>query len=102
MSQKRIILSDSSLNCYGYRVLTSGMSIEAFKKNPIMLYMHSAMKVHPIGGTTKLSAIGRIYNLTVTNFLPFLFLTKLMIYQKKLPQNTKQGLSMPQVWVLKS
>ena len=40
MSQKRIILSDSSLNCYGYRVLTSGMSIEAFKKNPIMLYMH--------------------------------------------------------------
>lgn len=40
MSQKRIILSDSSLNCYGYRVLTSGMLLEAFKKNPIMLYMH--------------------------------------------------------------
>ena len=40
MSQKRIILSDSSLNRYGFRVLTSGMLIEAFKKNPVMLYMH--------------------------------------------------------------
>ena len=30
MSQKRIILSDSSLNRYGYRVLTAGLLLEAF------------------------------------------------------------------------
>lgn len=40
MSQKRIILSDSSLNRYGYRVLTSGLLIDAFVKNPVMMYMH--------------------------------------------------------------
>lgn len=40
MSQKRIILSDSSLNRYGYRVLTSGLLLEAFLKNPSMLYGH--------------------------------------------------------------
>ena len=56
MSQKRIILSDSSLNCYGYRVLTSGMSIEAFKKNPIMLYMHFRDEGSPYWGDYK--AIG--------------------------------------------
>ena len=56
MSKKRIILSDSSLNCYGYRVLTSGMSIEAFKKNPIMLYMHFRDEGSPYWGDYK--AIG--------------------------------------------
>lgn len=40
MSQKRVILSDSSLNRYGFRVLTSGLLLDAFKKNPIMLYGH--------------------------------------------------------------
>ena len=56
MSQKRIILSDSSLNRYGYRVLTSGMLLEAFKKNPVMLYMHFRDEGSPIWGETK--AIG--------------------------------------------
>lgn len=56
MSQKRIILSDSSLNRYGYRVLTSGMNIEAFKKNPVMLYMHFRDEGSPIWGNYK--AIG--------------------------------------------
>ena len=37
---KRVILSDSSINSYGYRVLTSGGRLDRFKKNPIMLYMH--------------------------------------------------------------
>ena len=40
MSQKRVILSDSSLNRYGFRVLTAGLLLEAFLKNPIMLYGH--------------------------------------------------------------
>lgn len=39
--EKRLVLSDSSLNRYGYRVLTEGcQNLEAFKKNPVLLYMH--------------------------------------------------------------
>lgn len=56
MSQKRIILSDSSLNRYGYRVLTSGINLEAFRKSPIMLYMHFRDEGSPIWGNYK--AIG--------------------------------------------
>lgn len=61
MSQKRIILSDSSLNCYGYRVLTSGLNIENYKKNPILLYMHFRDEGSPIWGNYK--AIGHIEDL---------------------------------------
>lgn len=53
---KRIILSDSSLNRYGYRVLTEGINLEAFKKNPVMLYMHLRDEGSPIWGDYK--AIG--------------------------------------------
>lgn len=53
---KRIILSDSSLNRYGYRVLTEGINIEAFKKNPVMLYMHFRDEGSPYWGDYK--AIG--------------------------------------------
>lgn len=56
MSQNRIILSDSSVNCYGYRVLTEGLNLEAFKKNPVMLYMHFHDEGSPIWGNYK--AIG--------------------------------------------
>ena len=34
------VISDESLNCYGFRVLTSGIDLEQFKKNPLMLWMH--------------------------------------------------------------
>ena len=38
---KRMVLTDSSVNRYGYRVLTSGITnLEQFKKNPVLLYMH--------------------------------------------------------------
>ena len=40
-NKKRIVLSDSSLNCYGYRVLTEGIELDGFRKNPVMLYMHA-------------------------------------------------------------
>ncbi len=41
MSKKRLVLTDGSVNRYGYRVLTEGCrNLEAFKKNPILLYMH--------------------------------------------------------------
>lgn len=38
---KKLILSDESLNTNGYRVLTSGIDISAYKKNPIVLYNHN-------------------------------------------------------------
>lgn len=39
-STKRIIISDSSLNEYGFRILTDGVDLKQFKKNPLCLYMH--------------------------------------------------------------
>lgn len=53
---KRIILSDSSLNRYGYRVLTEGIDYAAFEKNPILLYMHFHDEGSPLWGNYK--AIG--------------------------------------------
>lgn len=53
---KRIILSDSSLNRNGYRVLTEGINLESFKKNPVMLYMHFRDEGSPYWGNYK--AIG--------------------------------------------
>ncbi len=37
---RQYILSDSSVNEYGFRLLTSGYQMEAFQKNPIGYYMH--------------------------------------------------------------
>lgn len=47
------ILSDESVNVYGMRVLTSGIDLTAFRKNPVMLYAHQrpwdGKNVLPIG-----------------------------------------------------
>lgn len=37
---KKFVLSDESVNRYGFRVMTSGIELEAFKKNPVMLWNH--------------------------------------------------------------
>lgn len=37
---KEAIISSSRLNCYGTRVLTEGIDLEQYLKNPILLYMH--------------------------------------------------------------
>lgn len=39
-STKRLTLNTSAVNRYGFRMLTEGAELEAFKKNPIMLFMH--------------------------------------------------------------
>lgn len=39
-STKRFVISDESLNRYGFRVLTSGIDLSQFKKNPLCLWMH--------------------------------------------------------------
>lgn len=37
---KEVIISNSRVNCYGSRVLTSGIDVTQFKRNPILLWMH--------------------------------------------------------------
>lgn len=37
---KKFILSEESVNDRGYRILTGGIDLERFKKNPVMLWMH--------------------------------------------------------------
>ena len=37
---RRIRISNDSLNSYGTRVLTSGLDIEQYCRNPVLLYMH--------------------------------------------------------------
>lgn len=37
---KEVIISNSRVNCYGSRVLTSGIDLTQFKRNPVLLWMH--------------------------------------------------------------
>jgi hypothetical protein len=37
---KEFLVTDSTVNVYGFRLLTSGYLVEEFKKNPIGYYMH--------------------------------------------------------------
>lgn len=40
LMSKRIRISNDSLNSYGTRLLTSGLDIEQYCRNPVLLYMH--------------------------------------------------------------
>lgn len=48
MEKKRVTLSSESLNRNGYRVLTSGIRLETFRKNPAMFLGHMSWGM-PIG-----------------------------------------------------
>ena len=37
---KRVRITNDSLNGYGTRVLTAGMNVEQYQRNPVLLYMH--------------------------------------------------------------
>lgn len=93
MSQKRIILSDSSLNRYGFRVLTSGMLIEAFKKNPVMLYMHFRDEGSPIWGDSKAIGHWEDIQLNGDELSAIPIFDKVDDLSKAIAQNTKQGLT---------
>ncbi|MES2730054.1 MAG: hypothetical protein V4621_08190 [Pseudomonadota bacterium] len=55
MSEKRFIISDENVvNSYGIRVMTAGIDISQYTKNPVLLYMHSRGRV-----------IGRVEDLRV-------------------------------------
>jgi len=40
MDNKTFLVSDESQNSHGFKVLTAGIDVSKFEKNPIMLYMH--------------------------------------------------------------
>jgi hypothetical protein len=42
---RRVRISNESLNSYGTRVLTSGMNVEQYNRNPVLLYMHERGQV---------------------------------------------------------
>lgn len=42
---KKVRISNESVNSYGFRVLTSGMDVEQFRRNPVLLYMHQRGQV---------------------------------------------------------
>lgn len=42
---KRVRISNDGLNSYGTRVLTAGMSVEQYCRNPVLLYMHERGQV---------------------------------------------------------
>lgn len=44
----RFIISDESVNRYGYRILSRGMSTISFEKNPVVFYNHGTYNL-PIG-----------------------------------------------------
>lgn len=42
---KRVRLTDDSLNSHGSRVLTAGVDVAQYERNPVLLYMHERGKV---------------------------------------------------------
>lgn len=42
---KRVRITNDSLNSYGTRVLTSGMEIGQYERNPVLLYQHNRGQV---------------------------------------------------------
>ena len=37
---KRVRITNDSLNSYKFRVLTSGLDVAQYNRNPVLLYMH--------------------------------------------------------------
>ena len=56
---KEVVISTEAVNSYGTRVLTSGIDLEQFKRNPVLLWMHR----RAFDGESM--PIGRIENLRV-------------------------------------
>ena len=56
------VLSDESINSYGFRVLTAGIDLKDFKKNPIMFWNHSRTWR---GSSDEILPIGRWDNIRV-------------------------------------
>ena len=42
---RKVRISNSALNQHGTRILTEGVELEQYKKNPVLLYMHERGQV---------------------------------------------------------
>lgn len=62
MERKTFVLADESLNSHGFWMQMSGADLEQFKKNPVMLWMHSRAWR---GTTDEVLPIGRWDNIRV-------------------------------------
>ena len=59
---KEAVINTSRLNSYGFRVLTEGIDLSQYEKNPVLLWMHT----RPFRGTTdEVLPLGRMENLRV-------------------------------------
>ncbi len=59
---KETVISNSSLNSYGFRVLTSGIDLTQYQRNPVLLWMHC----RPWRGTNdEVMPLGRMENLRI-------------------------------------
>lgn len=56
---KEVIISTEAVNSYGTRVLTSGIDLSQYERNPVLLWMHRR------AWNGKAMPIGRIENLRV-------------------------------------
>ncbi len=45
VKNKRVRITNERLNSYGTRVLTAGMDVEQYQRNPVLLYMHERGEV---------------------------------------------------------
>jgi hypothetical protein len=72
--KKKVVISTSGLNSYGSRVITAGIDVEQYKRNPVLYYNHRRYEM-PIGimedvkvegdniiGTPKFDRIGELSN----------------------------------------
>ena len=60
----KVVINNSNLNSFGFRVLTEGIDFSQFEKNPILLYMHiRADEAYRIGG--KNPVLGNVINIKV-------------------------------------
>lgn len=59
---RSVVISNSKLNRYGFRMLTEGASLDQFNRNPILLFMHN----RPWRGTKdEILPIGTVKNIRV-------------------------------------
>jgi hypothetical protein len=56
---KEVVINNSKLNSFKFRVLTSGIDVEQYQRNPILLWMHQRPSAENIG----ILPIGRVDNL---------------------------------------
>lgn len=61
---RRLVISDESLNSYGFWVKTDGIDLSQYARNPILLWMHNRPWV---GRKDEILPIGRIVDLKVEN-----------------------------------